>query len=144
MVKYIDILGRKGCSRTALEYCKFLLAINPSTDPYGALLRIDFYALRAHNYQLYIDFVRHLPQELYPEDPSSSLLIIPNVLISLSLSKHQLLLEKNPSRSPTAASLAQSVQTLLSIESNLNILLDAEDPETFLVAALALYPLQVA
>lgn len=65
LVKYIDILGRKGCSRTSLEYCKFLLSISPFNDPYGSLLRFDFYALRAHEYQLLIDFVRRLPQELY-------------------------------------------------------------------------------
>lgn len=65
LVKYIDILGRKGCSRTSLEYCKFLLSISPLTDPYGSLLRFDFYALRAHEYQLLIDFVRRLPQELH-------------------------------------------------------------------------------
>lgn len=57
-MKYIDILGRKGCSRTSLEYCKLLLSICPYNDPYGALLRIDFYALRAHEYDLYLDFVR--------------------------------------------------------------------------------------
>jgi Transcriptional repressor TCF25 len=87
LVKYIDILGRKGCSRTALEYCKFLLQIAPYTDPYGALLRVDFYALRAHEYQLYIDFIRKMPLELYPEEPSSSLLIMPNVLLSTGLAK---------------------------------------------------------
>lgn len=98
LVKYIDILGRKGCSRTSLEYCKFLLSVSPYADPYGALLRIDFYALRAHDYQLYIDFVRRLPLELYPEEPSSSLLILPNVLLSTALAKHLLLLaDKDPS-----------------------------------------------
>ena len=29
LVKYIDILGRKGCSRTALEICKLLLSLSP-------------------------------------------------------------------------------------------------------------------
>lgn len=115
LVKYIDILGRKGCSRTSLEYCKFLLAISPFNDPYGALLRIDFYALRAHEYQLYIDLIRRLPLELSPDQPTQSLLIMPNVLISVSLAKHCLLVEKDQSRLPSNASLEQSVSTLLNL-----------------------------
>lgn len=46
LVKYIDILGRKGCCRTALEFCKLLLGLDPQQDPYGVMLRIDYYALR--------------------------------------------------------------------------------------------------
>jgi hypothetical protein len=50
LVKYIDILGRKGCSRTSLEYCKLLLSLAPENDPYGVLLRLDYYADRAREY----------------------------------------------------------------------------------------------
>ena len=64
------------------------MSICPYLDPYGALLRMDFYALRAHEYQLFIDFVRKLPNELYPEEPSATLLILPNILLSLGLSKY--------------------------------------------------------
>lgn len=32
LVKYIDVLGRKGCCRTALEVCKLLLGLNPQVD----------------------------------------------------------------------------------------------------------------
>jgi Transcriptional repressor TCF25 len=140
LVKYIDILGRKGCSRTSLEYCKFLLSTNPYNDPYGALLRIDFYALRAHEYQLFLDFVRKLPVELHPDIFSSSLLILPNILISVGLAKHQSLYEKDISRLPTAQSIENSIKTVLNLEGHLNRLLDSPDPETFLIAALLLYP----
>jgi hypothetical protein len=51
LVKYIDVLGRKGCCRTALEYCKLLLGVGPQQDTHGVLLRIDYYALRAKEYQ---------------------------------------------------------------------------------------------
>jgi hypothetical protein len=57
LVKYIDILGRKGCARTALECCKFLLNLDPVNDPYGVLLRIDFYAIRAKEYKWLRDFI---------------------------------------------------------------------------------------
>lgn len=140
LVKYIDILGRKGCSRTSLEYCKFLLSTNPYTDPYGALLRIDFYALRAHDYQLYIDFIRRLPLELHPEEPCSSLLILPNVLLSVGLAKFSTIYDKTQDHSPSKEHLAGSLSTLLSLEGHLNQLLDAADPEPFLIAAVCLYP----
>lgn len=29
LIKYIDILGRKGCNRTAVEFCKLLLGLSP-------------------------------------------------------------------------------------------------------------------
>ncbi len=114
-MKYIDILGRKGCSRTSLEYCKLLLSINPYTDPYGALLRIDFYALRAHDYQLYIDFVRRFPLELNPDEPCSSLLILPNVLLSVGLAKFSLIYDKVQEHSPSIPKLDASLKTLLSL-----------------------------
>lgn len=58
LVKYIDILGRKGCNRTAMEFCKLLLGLSPREDPYGVLLRYDFYAVRAKEYHSYVKFVR--------------------------------------------------------------------------------------
>jgi hypothetical protein len=59
LVKYIDVLGRKGCCRTALEYCKLLLGINSKLDFHGSLLRIDYYAIRAHEYSYLLDFVEN-------------------------------------------------------------------------------------
>jgi len=45
LLKFIDMLGKKGCFRSALEYSKFLLKLNPSEDPVGALFCIDYNAL---------------------------------------------------------------------------------------------------
>jgi len=58
LIKYIDILGRKGCNRTAMEFCKLLIGLSPAQDPYGVLFKYDFYAIRAKEYQTYVDFVR--------------------------------------------------------------------------------------
>ena len=58
IVKYIDVLGRKGCSRTALEFCKLLISMVPQEDPFGALLRIDYYAIRAKEYDYLIKFIK--------------------------------------------------------------------------------------
>ncbi|KAK3085888.1 hypothetical protein FSP39_010034 [Pinctada imbricata] len=50
LFKHIVYVGQKGCYRTALEFCKLLLSLDPDTDPMGVLLMIDFYALRADEY----------------------------------------------------------------------------------------------
>lgn len=65
LLKYIDILGRKGCNRTALEFCKLLLGLSPKGDPYGVLLRYDFYAIRGKEYKSYINFVRQFCAEVH-------------------------------------------------------------------------------
>ena len=65
LLKYIDILGRKGCNRTALEFCKLLIGLSPKGDPYGVLLRYDFYAIRGKEYKSYINFVRQFCAEVH-------------------------------------------------------------------------------
>jgi hypothetical protein len=86
-VRYIDILGRKGCSRTALEYSKLLLSFDPENDPYGNLLRIDFFALRSGEYEFLINLVDNFCIEFYEEVKMSSLLIMPNLIYSCALAK---------------------------------------------------------
>jgi hypothetical protein len=56
LVKIIDVLGRKGSARTALEYCKLLFGLNPKQDTHGVLLRLDYYAYRAKEYKYLMDF----------------------------------------------------------------------------------------
>lgn len=46
LFKFMDILGKKGCFKTALEYNKLLLKINLN-DPTAALLCLDYNALSA-------------------------------------------------------------------------------------------------
>lgn len=46
LFRHINLLGRKGCVRTALECCKLVLGLDPR-DPKGILQCIDYYALRA-------------------------------------------------------------------------------------------------
>ena len=82
LLKYIDILGRKGCNRTALEYCKLLLALSPGEDPYGVLLRFDFYAMRTKAYNLYIDFAKDFSREIYKQ---GTLMLMPNFMLSVAL-----------------------------------------------------------
>ncbi|KAG8278755.1 Transcription factor 25 [Homalodisca vitripennis] len=49
--KHLMFVGARACCRTALEFCKLLLSLEPEGDPLGVLLTIDFYALRAQKYE---------------------------------------------------------------------------------------------
>lgn len=70
-------IGGKACYRTSLEFCKLLLSLDPDEDPLAAKLMIDFYALRAREYQWLIDFVTEW-------DGSKNLLQLPNFAYSLA------------------------------------------------------------
>ena len=87
IVKYIDILGRRGCNRTAVEFNKLLLSFDPVNDPFGVLLRIDNYAIRAKEYTLLLDFVRQFPDEIYPDSGRASILVLPNFIFTVPLAK---------------------------------------------------------
>lgn len=56
--KYINVLTQKGTFFTAFNYCKLLLSINPTEDPYGVRYFFDFYAVMAQEYQYLIDFTQ--------------------------------------------------------------------------------------
>jgi len=53
--QYIKSLIMKGTYRTALEWAKFLLALDPENDPYCMLLMIHHLALRAYESQYLLD-----------------------------------------------------------------------------------------
>jgi hypothetical protein len=57
MLKFIDILTKKGCYHSSLEYNKMLIKLNPTIDPEGALLCLDFTALLSRNYTYLIYFI---------------------------------------------------------------------------------------
>ena len=50
-MKHLIFVGQRACYRTALEFCKLLLSLDPDGDPMGVLLCIDFYALRSREYE---------------------------------------------------------------------------------------------
>ncbi|PWN29831.1 DUF654-domain-containing protein [Jaminaea rosea] len=51
----VGFLGRRGTWRTALEWSKLLLALEPERDPHGALLWIDFLAVKSSQHQWLVD-----------------------------------------------------------------------------------------
>lgn len=50
-------MGGRACYRTALEFCKLLLSLDPDNDPLAIKLALDFYALRSKEYNWLIEFV---------------------------------------------------------------------------------------
>ncbi|KAK2084122.1 Transcription factor 25 [Saguinus oedipus] len=54
LYKQMSFLEKRGCPRTALEYCKLILSLQPDEDPLCMLLLIDHLALRARNYEYLI------------------------------------------------------------------------------------------
>lgn len=81
--RYIQLLGRKGFSRTALEYCKFLLSLDPS-DPLCVRFMIDAYCIRAEQFECLLD--------LYTCDElkDHNLSLLPNFVYSVGLAKYYL------------------------------------------------------
>uniref|UniRef100_A0A3P9H7C4 Transcription factor 25 (basic helix-loop-helix) n=1 Tax=Oryzias latipes TaxID=8090 RepID=A0A3P9H7C4_ORYLA len=63
LYKHMMFLEKRGCPRTALEYCKFILSLDPDSDPLCMLLVIDFLALRSREYkyllQIYQEWEEH-------------------------------------------------------------------------------------
>ncbi|KAM7274797.1 hypothetical protein ACFE04_016663 [Oxalis oulophora] len=79
---HMRVLDRRGCHRTALEVCKLLLSLD-FDEPGSAFVCVDYYALRAEEYQWLEKF-----SEEY--EYHSSLWTVPNFPYSLALCRHHL------------------------------------------------------
>ena len=145
----MDVLGRKGCSRTALEYCKFVLSLCPEEDYFGVLLIIDYYALRSREYEYLLDFVGGwFLGEFYKEKPlpkvatastgedvkSASLLLLPNLLYSSALAKKMLNLSEVTNESQLTTDFAK----VISIK-NMNQIAKLSE-NALLMLAMIMYP----
>ena len=78
LFRYAGLLGRRGCSRTALEVAKLLFSLD-STDPLGAVFLLDYYAVRSGEFPTALALAR---------DPRYYAL--PNVLFSAALARRML------------------------------------------------------
>ncbi|XP_005105822.2 transcription factor 25 [Aplysia californica] len=88
LFKHIVNLGQRGCNRTAFEFCKVLLSLDPSNDPLNCLSMIDYYALRCEQY----DYLLRLEAEV---SYSSTQLQTPNFAFSVALAHFKLALRSN-------------------------------------------------
>ncbi|XP_025776637.1 transcription factor 25 [Puma concolor] len=78
LYKQMSFLEKRGCPRTALEFCKLILSLEPDEDPLCMLLLIDHLALRARNY----DYLIRLFQEW---EAHRNLSQLPNFAFSVPL-----------------------------------------------------------
>jgi len=76
--RHISYVGARACHRTALEFCKLALSLDPDNDPLGILLMLDFYAIRAQQHAWFVEFVKSW-------DPKKNLAQLPNIAYSLAL-----------------------------------------------------------
>lgn len=78
LFKHAQYLEGRACSRTALEVAKLILSFDPENDQLAIILIIDYYALRAAQYQWLI--------QLYNEwQYSNNLSQLPNMAYSYAL-----------------------------------------------------------
>eukprot|EP00808_Paulinella_micropora_P002891 g73719.t1 len=80
LARHAQLLGKKGCVRTALEVSKLLLSLAPEADPMGSLLSLDYYALRSGEYLYLLSFARDFPSRHGAETA-----LYPNLLLSAAL-----------------------------------------------------------
>ncbi|XP_076649517.1 nuclear localized protein 1 [Halictus rubicundus] len=83
LFKHLNFVGGRACYRTSLEFCKLLLSLDPEGDPLAAVLTIDYYALRAKEYEWFIEFC-----DLW--DSTTHLTQLPNIAYSLALAHFHL------------------------------------------------------
>ncbi|XP_015127170.1 transcription factor 25 [Diachasma alloeum] len=78
LFKHLTFIGGRACYRTSLELAKVLLSLDPVGDPMAVVLSIDLYALRAREYEWFIDFCNLWNVE-------RNLTQLPNIAYSLAL-----------------------------------------------------------
>jgi hypothetical protein len=110
--KFMDILGKKGCYRAALEYNKFLLKINLN-DPTACILCMDFNSISSKSSDYLIKFVQGFAR--YLGDEKSSLYLLPNFTYSFALAKYYTEAESKESKE-------KSEKTLVVEETNQELL----------------------
>eukprot|EP01137_Pigoraptor_chileana_P034551 Opistho-2@27278 len=83
LFRYAQFMSQRGCWRTALEYTRTLLSLDPEDDPLCALLMIDYLALRAGEH----GFLCRLHSEW---DAHRDLSLLPNFAYSIPLARFHL------------------------------------------------------
>jgi len=95
LFRHIQMLGRRGCSRTGLECCKLLLSFDHS-DPLFVIGTIDYFALRSKQYRYLLDFFEHF--EAKP-------ILLPNLYFSIALAAFLLVEEAEEATGDSSSSL---------------------------------------
>ncbi|KAH9936840.1 transcriptional repressor TCF25-domain-containing protein [Epithele typhae] len=89
--RQISDLQRRGCVRTSFEFARLLYALDPWTDPHGALLHLDYLAIKTNMGQWLIDLWDVFESEIKKEakDGKSPYVrrMLPNLLPGIAYSR---------------------------------------------------------
>jgi hypothetical protein len=66
---FVRYLERRGTMRTAFEFARLLLALDPWNDPQGAFMHMDFLAVKAEQYEWFLE-IEEAWEEVRKEMPS--------------------------------------------------------------------------
>lgn len=91
--KFVIILIKKSCFKSALGFSKLLLKLNPVQDPMGALIMMDHAAIGAGKHAFLEEFVLTFGHRYFLEN-NCSILLYPNYLFSLALSRFKMTQDK--------------------------------------------------
>ncbi|KAI8919182.1 transcriptional repressor TCF25-domain-containing protein [Powellomyces hirtus] len=100
--RHMGYLGRRGCWRTAFEFAKLLLSLDPEDDPIFTLGIIDFYAINAKEVEWYSRF-----WDAYCEQ--WKLASKPNHAFSIALATWELETGKNQDHAKSSSRLQQAI-----------------------------------
>lgn len=111
--RYIRNLEQRGTWKTAFEWAKVLLQLDPARDPYGVTLMIDQLALRGRQH---VAFIEMCGDRAYGEMWNH----LPNIQISLALA-HQRNKEPNEARQSLAIAIHKYPYILSELAKTLDI-----------------------
>ena len=69
-----------------MEFSKLMLSFDPMNDPFGTLLKIDFYSLRSGEISFLTTFADKFSEEMY-DDEKETILLLPNMAFSTAVAK---------------------------------------------------------
>lgn len=134
--KFIIILTKKSCYKSAIEYNKLLLKLNPVQDPLGAIVMMDHLCLASKRYEYLEDFTLTFGHRYY-NSYECSLVLYPNFLFSYALSKFKMMDDKLNLQNYLWKKIdKQDLQDIL----EMNIDFRRSSADKILLLALILYP----
>ncbi|KAJ7775719.1 transcriptional repressor TCF25-domain-containing protein [Mycena maculata] len=124
-------LQRRGCVRTAFEFARLLLSLDPANDPHGALLHLDFLAVKTGMGQWLLDvFDLYSARRIQPQTKDAR--ADPSLLPGWSYARALALRTAEKSKDPTAgtAALIEAIRAFPSVVPLLADKLDVTLPNT--------------
>eukprot|EP01017_Pseudomicrothorax_dubius_P003334 TRINITY_DN10452_c0_g1_i1.p1 TRINITY_DN10452_c0_g1~~TRINITY_DN10452_c0_g1_i1.p1 ORF type:complete len:399 (+),score=66.09 TRINITY_DN10452_c0_g1_i1:249-1445(+) len=137
--RFLLVLTKKGCHKSAFEYAKVLLRLNPYEDPHGALILVDHHALTARQYTFVTQFPHLFGKDHYPAGtPEPSLIYLPSSLYSTALAKFLPAVENGTLSQLMATWTREQFLDILARIDDMDPA--AEDHNVLLLLGLLLYP----